>query len=162
MSLRATFLTLALAALAPGLQAQGAPAAAAPPSPAVATQGRLTEAGLPVTGTRSFVFSILDAQGHELWNSGPQDVSVVNGLYAVELGGTGMPPIPASLLGTPNLKLHLAIGGTALAPDTDLVPALQARSAFEFSGPLAGDVGGTQSATVVLRLNGVPLDTTTA
>ncbi len=163
MPLRLSLLTLVLASLAPGLRAQGAPATAvAPPSPAVAYQGRLTEAGLPVTGTRSFVFSILDAQAHELWNSGPQDVAVNNGLYAVVLGGPGMPAIPASLLGTPNLKLHLAINGTALTPDTDLVPALQARSAFEFSGPLAGDVGGTQNATVVLRLAGVPLDTTTA
>ena len=132
----------------------------AAPTPQVAYQGRLTEAGLPVTGTRSFTFAILDSQGTELWNSGAQDVSVNNGLYAVELGGTGMPAIPATLLGTPNLKLHLAINGVALTPDTDLVPALQARSAFEFSGPLAGDVGGTQNATMVLRLNGVPLDAT--
>ena len=157
MSLRSPLLTLAILCLAPGLHAQGAPAVT-PPSPAVAYQGRLTEAGLPVTGTRSFTFTLLDAQAHELWNSGPQDVAVNNGLYAVVLGGTGMPAIPTSLLGTPNLKLHLAINGTALVPDTDLVPALQARSAFEFSGPLAGDVGGIQNATVVLRLNGVPLD----
>jgi len=163
MRIECTFVTLALIGLAPGLHGQGAPAAVvAPPSPAVAYQGRLTEAGLPVTGTRSFTFSILDAQANELWNSGPQNVAVNNGLYAVELGGTGMPAIPTSLLGTPTLKLHLAINGTALAPDTDLVPALQARSAFEFSGPLAGDVGGTQNATVVLRLAGVPLDTATA
>ncbi|WP_285727894.1 hypothetical protein, partial [Geothrix rubra] len=119
MPIRPTLLTLTLIGLATGLHAQGA-AAVAPPSPAVATQGRLTEAGLPVTGTRSFTFSILDAQGSELWNSGPQDVSVVNGLYAVELGGTGMPAIPASLLGTPNLRLHLVINGVALTPDTDL------------------------------------------
>jgi hypothetical protein len=161
MRFRLTLLTLTLIGLSTGLHGQGAPAAVvAPPSPAVAYQGRLTETGLPVTGTRSFTFSILDAQDNELWNSGPQDVAVNNGLYAVELGGTGMPAIPTTLLGTPNLKLHLAINGVALTPDTDLVPALQARSAFEFSGPLAGDVGGTQNATVVLRLNGVPLDTT--
>ena len=161
MPVRSSLLTLALLGLAAGLHGQGAPAAVVtPPSPAVAYQGRLTEAGLPVTGTRSFTFSILDAQARELWNSGPQNVAVNNGLYAVELGGTGMPGIPVTLLGTPNLKLRLAINGTALAPDTDLVPALQARTAFEFSGPLAGDVTGTQSATVVTRLAGVPLDTT--
>ncbi|WP_243303801.1 collagen-like protein [Geothrix oryzisoli] len=161
MPFRPSLLTLTLASLAAGLHAQGTPAPAvvlAAPAPQVAYQGRLTEAGLPVTGTRSFTFAILDSQGTELWNSGAQNVSVNNGLYAVVLGGTGMPVIPAALLGTPNLKLHLAINGVPLTPDSDLVPALQARSAFEFSGPLAGDVGGTQNATLVLRLNGVPLD----
>ena len=53
MPFRRPLLTLALLGLAAGLHAQSV----APPSPAVATQGRLTEAGLPVTGTRSFTFS---------------------------------------------------------------------------------------------------------
>jgi hypothetical protein len=161
MPFRLSILTLALAAglASTLLQAQPAPVPAAP-APQVAYQGRLTEAGLPVTGARSFSFAILDSQGVELWTSGPQTVSVNNGLYAAVLGGTGMPAIPASLLGTPHLKLRVAINGVTLTPDTDLVPALQARSAFEFSGPLAGDVTGTQSATVVLRLNGIPLDAT--
>ncbi len=153
--------TAALVAMPAILLGQTAPApTTAAPSPQVAYQGRLTEAGLPATGARSFTFSILDAQGNELWNSGAQDVSVNNGLYAVELGGTGMPAIPASLLGTPGLKLRLAINGVTLTPDTDLVPALQARSAFAFSGPLAGDVSGTQNATLVVRLQGVPVDAT--
>ena len=161
MRFRPTFLTLTLISLSPGLSAQVAPAAPvveAAPNPQVAYQGRLSEAGLPVTGTRSFSFSILDAQGAELWTSGPQEVSVNNGLYAVALGGTGMPAIPVTVLAKANLRLRLSINGTPLTPDTDLLPALQARSAFDFSGALAGDVGGTQNATVVLRLHGVPLD----
>lgn len=163
MIFRPPLVALALMVLAvdPDAQGQTAPPTAAAPNPLVAYQGRLTEAGLPVTGSRSFTFSIQDGQGNELWNSGPQTVSVNDGLYAVELGGTGMPAIPATLLGTANLKLSLSINGVALTPGTDLVPALQARSAFDFSNPLAGDVGGTQNATVVLRLNGVPLDGTT-
>ena len=59
MAFRALPVSLALLGV-PALLAQ-APAA---PSPAVAYQGRLTEAGLPVTGTRSFTFAILDAQAH--------------------------------------------------------------------------------------------------
>ena len=128
----------------------------------LAYQGRLLEAALPVTGTRSFVFSILDATGAELWNSGAQSVSVNTGLYGVELGASPMPAIPTSLLGQPNLKLHVTVTGTALAPDTDLAPALQARSAFEVSGAFAGDIGGTQNAITLLQLQGIPLDLTTA
>jgi hypothetical protein len=164
MPFRPSLLTLALIGLSTGLHAQTVAAAVmeAPPSPKVAYQGRLTEAGLPVTGVRSFTFSILDAQGNELWNSGPQDVSVNNGLYAVELGGTGMTAISTTLLAKANLKLHLVIGSVALAPDTDLVPALQARAAWEVTGAFAGDVAGTQNALRVTGLQGIPVDLTTA
>ncbi len=134
----------------------------APPLPVLAYQGRLLEATLPVTGTRTFVFSILDGAGTELWNSGNQSVSVNSGLYSVLLGEAPMPPIATTILGQPHLKLHVVVSGTALAPDTDLVPALQARSAFEVSGAFAGDVGGTQNATTLLHLQGIPLDLTTA
>lgn len=145
-------LALALVAL-PALVAQPAP-----PLPVLAYQGRLTEAGLPVTGSRAFVFSILDGTGAEIWNSGTQTLSVNSGLYAVLLGAPPMPAMPATLPAQPNLKLHVVVEGIALSPDTDLVPALQARSAFEVSGAFAGDVGGTQNATTLLQLQGIPLD----
>ena len=143
----------------PVLVAQTVPPA--PPLPVLAYQGRLLEAGLPVTGSRTFVFSILDGAGAELWNSGNQSVSVNSGLYAVLLGAPPMPAMPTTLLAQPNLKLHMAVSGTVLSPDTDLVPALQARSAFEVSGAFSGDVGGTQNATALLQLQGIPLDLTT-
>lgn len=136
---------------------QPAPLTDAAPAPQIAYQGRLVEAGLPVTGTRGFTFAILDATGSELWNSGTQNLSVNNGLYAVVLGGSGMPEIPQSLLAKANLRLRLTIGSETLTPDTDLVPAFQARSAFEFSGALAGDVGGTQNATKVVAIQGIPV-----
>ena len=156
---------LTLVALGSPLFTQDPPTAAAVdamPGPQIAYQGRLLEAGLPVTGIRIFIFSILDAGGVELWNSGPQSVSVNNGLYAVVLGGTGMPAIPASLVAKANCKLRLSIGGTILTPDVDLVPAFQARSAFEFSGSLSGDVSGSQNATTLLRIQGIPVDFSTA
>lgn len=134
----------------------------APPAPVLAYQGRLVEAGLPVTGTRDFTFALLDSASLELWNSGTQNLAVTSGLYSALLGGTGMPPIPTTLLGKANLKLRVTVGGVAMAPDVELVPALQARSAFEVSGAFAGDVGGTQNATTLLRLQGIPLDLTTA
>ena len=141
------------------LIAQATPAS---PVPVLAYQGRLLEATLPVTGTRAFTFSILDGAGAELWNSGAQSVAVNTGLYGVELGAAPMPAIPATVLAQPNLRLHVVVSGIALTPDTDLVPALQARSAFEVSGAFAGDVSGTQNAITLLRLQGIPLDLTTA
>ena len=134
----------------------------AAPSPQIAYQGRLLEAALPVTGMRTFTFAILDSVGTELWSSGQQSISVNNGLYAIVLGGSGQPAIPATLLGKPYLKLRMSISDIPLTPDVDLVPALQARSAFEFSGMLSGDVSGTQNATTVMRLQGIPLDFSTA
>lgn len=153
---------LALSCLVgPALLAQAPPAPPAPPLPVLAYQGRLTESGLPVTGTRTFVFSILDGAGVELWTSGNQTVPVNSGLYAVLLGAPPMPPMATTLLAQPNLKLHVVVAGSALSPDADLVPALQARSAFEVSGAFAGDLGGTQNATTLLQLQGIPLDLTT-
>lgn len=153
---RPSSLTLLLAA-APVLMAQ---APEAPPPPVVAYQGRLVESGVPVTGSRTFTFALLDGAGVELWASGAQSLAVTNGLYSALLGGTGMPAIPASVLGRAVLKLHITVAGVALSPDVDLVPALQARSAFEVSGAFAGDVTGTQAATTVAGLHGIPLDLT--
>ena len=131
------------------------------PLPQVAYQGRLLEGGAPVTGARVFVFSILDATGHELWNSGNQTLTVDVGLYGVVLGSTGMPPIPASVLGKSGLLLRVAIGGTPLTPDVDILPAFQARSAWELVGAFSGDLTGTQNQTLLSNLQGIPLDLTT-
>ena len=144
---------------APALVAQ---APDAPPPPMLAYQGRMVEAGLPVTGSRDFTFALLDAANAELWNSGLQSLPVTNGLYSALLGGTGMPPIPTSVLAKAHLKLRVTVGGALMTPDVDLVAALQARSAFEVSGAFAGDMGGTQNATTLLQLQGIPLDLTTS
>lgn len=151
LALAAFFLAMNLA-----LPAQ-APADAAPAA-RIAYQGRLLESGVPVSDNRDFTFSILDTSGTELWNSGAQIVSVNKGLYAIVLGGTGMPVIPQSLLGKAYLKLRLSIGGTVLSPDVDLVAAFQSRGAWEVMGPFSGDVTGTQNALRVTSLQGNPLD----
>ena len=143
----------------PALYAQ---APEAPPPPVIAYQGRLVEAGLPVSSNRDFTFALLDASNAELWNSGTQNLPVTSGLYSALLGGSGMPAIPTTVLGRAVLKLRVTVTGVVMSPDVDLVPALQARSAFEVSGAFAGDVGGTQNATTLLRLQGIPLDVVTA
>ena len=131
------------------------------PLPQVAYQGRLIEGSLPVTGARVFTFAILDSTGLELWNSGNQTLTVDAGLYGVVLGSTGMPSIPTTVLGHSGLRLRVTIGGSALTPDVDVLPAFQARSAWELVGAFNGDLGGTQNETLVMKLQGIPLDLTT-
>lgn len=156
MRLPLSALAFALAAV-PALVAQEAAPDPAP-RPQLAYQGRLLEAGSPVTGSRTFTFILLDPQGAELWNSGPLAIGVSNGLYAVVLGGGDQPAMPPGLLNRAGLKLRLVLGTQPMSPDVDLVPALQARSAFEVSGNFGGDVKGTQGGLTVVKLQGVPLD----
>ncbi len=141
-----------------------APALAADPAPppTLAYQGRLLEGAAPVTGDRSFTFTILDAAGSPVWHSGPQTLAVNVGLYSAVLGSAGMPPMPAEILGRAGLKLHVTLSGLALTPDVDIIPGFQARSAWEVTGAFAGDLTGTQGQTQVTGLQGYPLDLTTA
>ncbi|MFZ4512449.1 MAG: hypothetical protein ACOYNX_02350, partial [Geothrix sp.] len=161
----ASFLTLALAFGAEPLAAQVAEplvaAAVVAPLPQLAYQGRLLESGVAANGARSFVFSIKDATGLELWSSGTQTVTVSDGMYSVVLGSTGMPAIAASVLAQSDLKLHVVIGGAAMSPDVDLIPAFQARSAWELVGSFSGDITGTQTQSVVTTIQGIPVDLTT-
>ncbi|MEI6472435.1 MAG: hypothetical protein WCO20_07300, partial [Holophagaceae bacterium] len=167
--MRHSFLTPTIAALVacapmPLLKAQDAPLAAAAdvaPTPTLAYQGRLMEGAAAANGARVFAFSILDSAGVEQWASGNLTLTVNEGLYAVVLGATGMPALPVTLLGKAGLKLHVKLSGLALTPDIDIVPAFQARSAWEVTGPFAGDVTGTQNTTLVMKLQGTPLDLTT-
>ena len=142
-------------ALAGGVSAQVADPA---PSPVLAYEGRLTESNALVTGSRPFVFSILDSNGNELWNSGAQNLNVVEGLYGVVLGATGMPVIPASLTLKANLHLHVLADGVALSPDISLIPALQASTSWSVTGPFLGDISGTQQGISVDKLKGIPID----
>ena len=105
------------------------------PSPVLAYQGRLLESNAPVTGARPFVFSIVDSHGNQLWNSGPQSLNVVGGIYGVVLGAVGMPAIPSSLPHQANLQLHVIADGVQLFPNVPLIPALQASTAWNVIGP---------------------------
>src|SRR5258708_7158288 len=128
------------------------------PTPVLAYEGRLSESNVLVTGTRPFVFSILDTNGNELWNSGAQNLVVVEGLYGVVLGSTGMPVIPASLTLKANLHLHVLANGVALSPDISLIPSLQASTSWSVIGPFFGDISGTQQGISVDKLKGIPID----
>ncbi|MEI6616266.1 MAG: hypothetical protein WCL59_06760, partial [Cyanobium sp. ELA507] len=139
-------------------EVQPAVASDAAPTPKIPYQGRLLEGGAPVSGVRTFVFSVRNSAGAELWNSGTLSLTVASGLYALVLGGTGMPVLSADIVGKSDLKLRMTVGGETLSPDIDLVPAFQARASWEVMGPFSGDMTGTQNQTKVAALLGLPLD----
>ena len=168
-TMRLAFLTPTIATLiawgSPMLPAQEAPTVAAAdpaPAPTMTYQGRLVEGTTVVNGARQFVFSILDSTGAELWNSGTLTITVTEGLYAVGLGGAGMPPMPTAMLGKAGLKLHVVLAGQPMTPDVSIIPAFQANAAWIVTGPFSGDVTGTQNELLVLKLQGTPLDLTTS
>lgn len=136
-------------------------AAAVAPTPQIAYQGRLLQNTLPVTGTHSFLFQILDSHGIALWNSGILSLAVDNGLYSVVLGSSTNATISASVLASANLALQVTVDGQALSPNAAIVPAFQASSAYQLLGSFSGDLTGSQSSTVVSQLQGKPLDLTT-
>ncbi len=156
--MRTTLRVLAIVLMLGFAGQAGAQHADPAPSPELAYEGRLTESNVLVTGTRPFVFSILDPNGNELWSSGPQTITVTEGLYGVVLGAVGMPAIPFSLTLRANLHLHVMADGVALSPDVSLIPALQSRTSWNVSGPFFGDISGTQQAISVDRLKGTPID----
>jgi hypothetical protein len=79
----------------------------------------------------------------------------------VVLGTTGMPAIPVLLTLKANLHLHVIADGVALSPDISLVPAIQATSAWNVTGPFLGDISGTQQGITVNKLKGTPIGLTT-
>ena len=166
--MRHPFLTPSVAALiacsGPSLSAQelAAPAVVdAAPAPTIAYQGRLLEGATAVNGARAFAFSILDSAGAEQWSSGPLTLTVTEGLYSVVLGSAGMPTLPVAMLGKAGLKLHVLLAGQALTPDATIVPAFQARSAWEVTGSFGGDLSGTQNQILIMKLQGTLIDLTT-
>ena len=115
------------------------------PPPLLTAQGRITEAGNPVNGSRSFSFAIIASDGATvLWSTPSLNLTVVNGLYAVLLGNTGlggMPAIPASILTQTGLSLKVVVDGAPLLPNVAIVPALQADLAFGVAPGAVSDGG---------------------
>lgn len=128
------------------------------PGPVLAYEGRLMESGGPVNGVHSFSFTILGANGTELWASGQRNLIVSEGLYGVVLGSAGMPAFPQTLTLQADLHVHVSVDGLELTPDAPLIPSLQASTAWNVIGNFAGDVTGTQRSISVEKLRGRPLD----
>lgn len=74
-------------------------------------QGRLMENGTPVTGQRTFVFTI--NSGGVNWTETHANEQVSNGLYALVLGANN--PLPADLFATQNtLTLNIQVNGQSV------------------------------------------------
>jgi hypothetical protein len=139
-------------------------------------QGRIAVAGVNFNGNGQFKFALVDATGLiTYWsndgtsNAGSQPSShvtlaVTKGLYSVLLGDTtltNMTALPSSALDHGDVRLRIwfsdgsSRGFQLITPDQRLAAtpyallAAQATSATGFSGSLAGDVTGTQSATSI-------------
>jgi trimeric autotransporter adhesin len=133
-------------------------------------QGRLTDDGVPSNGSYELEFKLYDAAsgGTEqpqpspvtIQFTGAQAVAVVNGLFTVQLdfGAAAFPGAARYLevgvrkAGEPTfttLTPRQPISSTPYA-----IRSVSAATAADFSGSLAGDVTGSQSATVVSAVGG--------
>ncbi|WP_258104132.1 tail fiber domain-containing protein [Marinoscillum sp. MHG1-6] len=76
-------------------------------------QGKLTSDGIPVTGSREFVFSISSIG----WTETHPAVAILDGYYSVVLGSTPDNGLPRGLFDDVNvLELSITVGGVALSP----------------------------------------------
>jgi len=152
---------------------------AAPPGTAFTYQGRLNEGGAPANGSYVFRFTVYDqaiSGGTVGTNITISPVDVANGLFTVTLdfgGGvfTGanrwlgievhsnqvnlafVPLTPRQPV--PPTPYAIYAGSVDAAGISGVVPsALNAGYATNFSGPLLGDVIGTQAATLVSAVGG--------
>src|SRR5687768_5607130 len=161
MSHRTTLFRLVLVFILPLLAAHTALAQGS----AFTYQGRLTDGGAPPTGTYELEFKLFDAASGgtqqpqpspvTLQFTGAQAVSVTNGVFTVQLdfGASAFPGAARFLemgvrhVGDPSfttLSPRQPVSSTPYA-----VRSVSAATAVDFSGSLAGDVTGTQGATVV-------------
>ena len=135
-AIRAVVLLLGMAGAASAQQ--GAPAGTVPAG--INYQGRLIDAGSPVSGSRSMTFRLFDAAagGAALWTGGPQTVAVSSGIFSTTLAMT-----PQALSGPLQKYLEVEIDGTKLSPREPLnaVPyALVAKSVeAAVPGPACGN-----------------------
>lgn len=105
---------------APAAPFQEGAATAAPEGKQMNFQGTLYENGAPVTGERSFTFSI-DLGDGSSWTETQANVQVIEGLYAVILGSIN--PIPEDLFyDVQGRTMTVSIGNTVLGSTELLSP----------------------------------------
>lgn len=135
-------------------------------------QGLVSVGGKNFDGSGQFKFALVDGEGTtSFWSndgtsngggepSNPVTLAVTKGLYSVLLGDVtldNMTVIPVSALDNDGVRLRVwfsdgSNGFQQFSPDQRLAAtpyAIQAVEATGFSGSLAGDVTGTQGATVI-------------
>jgi hypothetical protein len=125
-------------------------------------QGRLNDGGNPANGTYDLRFALYNdanagaQQGNLLTNTA---TGVTNGLFTVTLDFSNQFPGAARWL---EIAARTNGGGgfILLSPRQQLTPtpyAIYSAASAGFSGSLGGDVTGSQGATMVTQLRGVPV-----
>jgi hypothetical protein len=132
-------------------------------------QGKLTDASIPASGIYDFEFALFDAQSGGTQQSTTQTVTatqVTNGIFTVQLDFGANAFLGAERFIEIRVKRPSDPSYTPLIPrvritsapyavrSTSAANADNATSATSFSGNLAGDVSGTQGATVVNSVGG--------
>jgi hypothetical protein len=126
-------------------------------------QGKLNDAGTPATGTFQFQFKLFDAPA-----AGTQIGSTLSDVTVTVTGGAFSASLDFGAAAFPGADRYLEVAVRKSANDfyTTLTPrqkvnsapyagkATTATSALNFTGNLAGDVTGTQNATVVDKVGG--------
>ncbi len=114
-------------------------------------QGRLTDnLGTPLNGVYNIEFRIADdaTLGVLLYNSGPQPVTVANGLFNVNIGEPPMPALPVNIFADTNRYLSIKVGADPeQTPRTKLTSVAYAYQVRTVDGATGGDVSGTINAT---------------
>ena len=85
-------------------------------------QGKLTDSsGESLTGDFSMIFAIYDAEvgGNPLWQEGPRDIQVTNGLFNVLLGEVN--PIPLEVFDGDSVWMEVTVEGETITPRKRMV-----------------------------------------
>ncbi|MFH1428851.1 MAG: hypothetical protein ABIH39_03805, partial [Candidatus Margulisiibacteriota bacterium] len=124
-------------------------------------KGRLMENGVLVNGTRTFNFKIYDTveDGSMLWSTGNTQISVIQGVYSVELGSANNPLTPIALAGG-SAYLQINVEGFNLVPRQKIDSVAYALQAGAVTGESSvftstGNVGiGTTTPSTKLEVAG--------
>ena len=119
-------------------------------------QGRLTESGIPVEGTRTMRFAIVNTTGTVVWANTDSSVALSQGIYTFELGTT--PPLtPAILDTTEKLSIRVWVENVQLS-DIPLNSApyayLAANASSANYATIANNINLSATSGQVLKFNG--------
>jgi hypothetical protein len=158
-------------------------------TPEFSYQGNLTNTGSPANGQFDFEFALFESQlgGAQIGTTlGRVGITVTNGIFSVNLdfgqnfpgadrwleirvrqsgGGTFTTLAPRQRVASSPYAIRSIASDTATSATNatnamNATNAVNATTATSFTGPLAGDVTGTQGSTTVARLRGTNVSTT--
>ena len=119
-------------------------------------QGKLLDDGIPVNGDKQMIFSIYDALtgGNQLWSSGVQTVTVVNGLFNYVLGEHNPSDFASINWGEVAAYLEITIDGGTLEPREQIISVAYALFAGNATYATSAGDASTLSGYAVGNLAG--------